>query len=127
VTDQPSNPRATIPIIRDTELRLAKMRRQLERVARGLHLAHDEARVCADVCRRAGSRELAHVLDRAVCGRIFSELELLIDVLQKLGGTIDLSEFDAPQGDLSHGGSEQQSPDRSRSHFADPLSSVAGA
>jgi hypothetical protein len=40
--EQLSPATASIPVVGDTELRLANMRRQLEDVFRGLDLVHDE-------------------------------------------------------------------------------------
>ena len=47
--DQPKPQTTTIPIIKDNELRLAKMRRQLEDMFRSLYLTHDEIGVATFV------------------------------------------------------------------------------
>jgi hypothetical protein len=46
--DQPAPETTTIPIIKDNELRLAKMRRQLEGMFCALDLAHDEIAIASE-------------------------------------------------------------------------------
>jgi hypothetical protein len=103
VTDSQASSQTTIPIIRDNELRLAKIRRQLEDTYRGLDLAHDEVRVCAEAARSHGQPELAHVLELAVSNRIYDQLKSLTRVIEKLGGSTDLSENEECQTQLSDG------------------------
>ena len=82
----------TIPLIRDSELRLARMRRQLEDVARCLNLAHDEISVASDAARSVGQPEIANVLSLCVGNRLFSQLKSLTNIIERLGGRTDLSE-----------------------------------
>ncbi len=49
--DQPAPETTTIPIIKDNELRLARMRRQLEGMFRTLDLVHDEIAVASEAAR----------------------------------------------------------------------------
>jgi hypothetical protein len=90
--DQPAPERATIPIIKDNELRLAKMRRQLEGMFRALDLVHDEISVAAEAARSECQPEIASVLSLSVCNRLFGQLKLLTNVIERLGGRTDLSE-----------------------------------
>jgi hypothetical protein len=83
---------ATIPIVKDNELRLAKMRRQLEDMFRSLYLVHDETTVAAEAARSKGLPEVANVLSLCVCNRLFSQLKSLTNVIERLGGKTDLSE-----------------------------------
>lgn len=93
MTDDQLTPHTTtIPIIKDNEQRLAKMRRQLEAMFRSLDIAHDEVSVSAQAARSAGLPEVANVLHLSVCNRIFSQLKLLTNVIERLGGTTSLSE-----------------------------------
>ena len=90
--DQPAPETTTIPIIKDNELRLARMRRQLERMFRTLDLVHDEISVTAQAARSEGRPEIARVLSLSVCNRLFGQLKLLTYIIEKLGGKTDLSE-----------------------------------
>ena len=83
---------ATIPIVNDNELRLAKMRRQLEDMFRSLYLVHDETTVAAEAARSKGLPEVATVLSHCVCNRLYSQLKSLTNVIERLGGKTDLSE-----------------------------------
>lgn len=82
----------TIPLIKDNELRLAKMRRQLEGMFNHLRIAHDEISVSADAARSEGLAHVANVLDMAVGNRLWGQLKALKDVIERLGGTAELSE-----------------------------------
>ena len=88
------NPTITppIPIIKDNEQRLAKMRRQLEDMFRSLNLAHDEIGVASEAARCEGQPEIANVLSLGVCNRLFSQLKSLTNVIERLGGRTELSE-----------------------------------
>ncbi len=93
MTEDPSTSSATpIPMIRDNELRLAKMRRQLEDMFRNLHLVHDEIGVASEAARSEGLPEIANVLNLCVCNRLFGQLKSLTNIIERLGGTTDLSE-----------------------------------
>jgi hypothetical protein len=90
--DQPVAQTATIPIIKDNELRLAKMRRQLEGMFRSLDLVHDEIAVASEAARSEGQPEIANVLSLGVCNRLFGQLRLLTNIIERLGGRTGLSE-----------------------------------
>lgn len=92
INPQPTQLNATIPIIKDNELRLARMRRQLEEMFRALDLAHDEVTVASEAARSAGQPELANVLGLCICNRLFGQLKLLTSIIERLGGKTDLSE-----------------------------------
>ncbi len=84
-----------IPIVKDNEVRLAKMRRQLEDMFRSLDLAHDEIGVASEAARSVGQPEIAHVLSLCVGNRLFGQLKLLTSIIERLGGKTDLSEEEA--------------------------------
>jgi hypothetical protein len=90
--DQPIPQNTAIPIIKDNELRLAKMRRQLEDMFRSVYLAHDEIAVASEAARSVGQPEIADVLSLCICNRLFSQLKSLTNVIERLGGRTDLSE-----------------------------------
>lgn len=83
---------STIPLIRDAELRLAKMRRQLEEVFVALDLARDEVLVSADAACSEGQFKLENVLRMSVANKLFGQLKLLTHVIERLGGKTPLSE-----------------------------------
>ncbi len=90
--DQPAPETTTISIIKDNELRLARMRRQLEGMFRTLNLVHDEIGVVSAAARSEGQPEIANVLSLCVCNRLFGQLKLLTNVIERLGGKTELSE-----------------------------------
>jgi hypothetical protein len=106
--DQPTPQTTTIPIIKDNELRLAKMRRQLEDMFRSLDLIHDEISVASKAARSEGQPEIAHVLSLCVCNRLFSQLKLLTNIIEKLGGRTDLSEEQESAQDITQAGETRQ-------------------
>lgn len=73
------------------------MRRQLEDILRRLYLVHDEIGVTSEAARSEGQPEIANVLSLCVCNRLFSQLKLLTDVIERLGGRTDLSEEETAQ------------------------------
>ena len=85
---------SSIPIIVDSERRLAKMRRQLEDMFRSLDLVHNEISVSSEAARSEGQPEIANVLSLSVCNRLFGQLKLLTSIIERLGGKTDLSEDD---------------------------------
>jgi hypothetical protein len=95
VTTDDSVPQGTtIPLVKDNELRLAKMRRQLEGMFHHLNVIHDEISVTADAARSEGMPAIANVLSLSVCNKLFGQLRLLTNIIERLGGTTELSEDD---------------------------------
>jgi hypothetical protein len=90
----------TIPIIKDSELRLAKMRRRLEDLFFSLDLVQDEVTVAAEAARSHGIPDVANVLSLAVCNRLSGQLRLLTHVIEQLGGTTELSEENESKEEL---------------------------
>lgn len=86
-----------IPLIRDNEQRLAKIRRQLEDMFRSLNLVHDEIGVASEAARSEGQPEIANVLSLGVCNRLFSQLKSLTNVIERLGGRTELTEVPEEQ------------------------------
>ena len=84
----------TIPLAKDNELRLAKMRRQLEGMFHHLNVIHDEISVTADAARSEGMPAIANVLSLSVCNKLFGLLRSLTNIIERLGGTTELSADD---------------------------------
>jgi hypothetical protein len=100
--DQLTPPTTTIPIIKDSELRLAKMRRQLEGMFNHLNVVHDEISVTAEAARSEGMPAIANVLSLSVCNKLFGQLKLLTNIIERLGGTTELSEDDETRQEAAH-------------------------
>lgn len=98
MTPDNTQPQATtIPLARDNELRLAKIRRELETIYLHVHLARNEVTVAADAAKSVNQPQLENVLREAVAHRLFRQLEALTSVIERLGGRTELSEEQAPQ------------------------------
>jgi hypothetical protein len=110
--DQITPQTTTIPIIKDNELRLAKMRRQLEGMFNHLNVIRDEISVTAGAARSEGMPAIANVLSLAVCNKLFGQLRLLTNIIERLGGTTDLSENDdeTPQGTAQESAGHETKP-----------------
>lgn len=104
MTEDHPTPQTTIPLIKDNELRLAKMRRQLEGMFRSLDLVHDEIAVTSEAARSQGQPEIADVLSLCVCNRLFGQLRLLTGIIERLGGRTDLSEEESVQESVAEAG-----------------------
>ena len=78
--------------MRDSEPRLAKMRRQLEEMFRKLDLLHDEITVAADAARSNRRPELDNMLRLSVAAKPYGQLEMLTKIIERLGGKTGLSE-----------------------------------
>jgi hypothetical protein len=102
--DQPVPETTTIPIIKDNELRLARMRRQLEGMFRTLDLVHDEIAVASEAARSEGQPEIANVLSLSVCNRLFGQLKLLTNIIERLGGRTHLSEEQESTQEITQAG-----------------------
>ncbi len=97
----------TIPFVRDSELRLTKMRRQLEEMFRRLDLIHDEISVAADAARFNEAPELDNMLRRSVAAKLFGQLEQLTKIIERLGGKTDLSERESAQEGAAQAGEKR--------------------
>lgn len=84
----------SIPLLRSNEEQLAKIRRQPEGMFRELRLVQDVIMVCGDVRESSGSdldSEVEHVLRRCGSDRLFSVLKLLTEIVERFGGTTEMS------------------------------------
>jgi hypothetical protein len=91
----------TVPMIKDNELRLIKMRRRLEDLFRSLDLVQDEVTVAAEAARSHGIPDIANVLSLAICNRLSNQLRVLTHIIEQLGGITELSDEDAEVGNQS--------------------------
>ena len=105
MTDAQTTPPITpIPIIKDNEQRLAKMRRQLEGMFSALDLVHNEIAVASEAARSEGQPEIANVLSLCVGNRLFGQLRLLTNIVERLGGRTDLSEDEESRQEVAQTG-----------------------
>jgi len=91
--DQPD--RLSIPFLKSDEEQIAKIRRQLEGMFRELRLVQDVIRVCGGVAGTVGfdlDDEVEHVLHRCGSDRLHSILKTLTQIVERFGGTTELSE-----------------------------------
>ena len=102
--DRPTSKATAIPIIKDNEQRLARMRRQLEGMFRTLDLVHDEIAVASEAARSEGQPEIAHVLSLSVCNRLFGQLKLLTGIIERLSGRTGLSEEQESMQEITQAG-----------------------
>lgn len=102
-TDDSTPQVATVPLAQDNELRLAKMRGQLEHMFHHLSVVHDEISVTADAARSEGMPAIANVLSLSVCNKLFGQLRLLTNIIERLGSTTELSEDNATRQETTRG------------------------
>jgi hypothetical protein len=84
-----------IPIIEDNERRLAKMRSRLEAIFHELHTIQSVIEVCAEAITSQGTDldpEVV-VLTRSGAEKLRSQLQLLTDVIEQLGGRTEYTEL----------------------------------
>jgi hypothetical protein len=85
----------SIPLLRSNEEQLAKIRRQLEGMFRDLRLVQDIIVICCGVRESVCSDlddEVEHVLRRCGSDRLFSVLRTLTEIVERFGGTTEMSE-----------------------------------
>lgn len=84
-----------IPFLKSDEEQLAKIRRQLEGIFGELRLIQDVIMVCGGLRTSINSDlddEVGHVLRRCGSDRMYSVLKTLTQIVERFGGTTQLSE-----------------------------------
>lgn len=92
IESQPAQP---IPFLKGDEEKLAKIRRQLEGMFQELRLIEDVIMLCCAVCQcdKSGfESEIEHVLRRCGSNRVHGILKTLTQIVERFGGTTDMSE-----------------------------------
>jgi hypothetical protein len=85
----------SIPLLKSNEEQLAKIRRQLEGMFRELRLVQDVIMICCGVRESVSSDlddEVEHVLRRCGSDRVFGVLKTLTEIVERFGGTTEMSE-----------------------------------
>lgn len=90
--EEPQEQTTTVPLAVDTELRLAKMRKQLVGIYDQVDIVHKEVDVCAEAANSLGYHQLEKVLRASIASRLFGQLKALTGVIERLGGATNLSE-----------------------------------
>jgi hypothetical protein len=85
----------SIPLLKSNEEQLAKIRRQLEGLFKELRLVQEVIMVCGRVRESISSDlddEVEHVLRRCGSDRVFGVLKTLTEIVERFGGTTEMSE-----------------------------------
>ena len=94
--EQPSHQSA--PLLKGSEEQVVKLRKRLEDVFRNVSLAHDVVAICIELSEGNTGEfnpEMAHVLRRCVADKLHFQLEVLTNVIERLGGSTAFSNADA--------------------------------
>jgi len=84
-----------IPFLRANEEQIARVRRQLQGMFRELRLVQDVLKVCGGACDSVSSDldgEVEHVLRRCGSDRLCNVMATLTEIVERFGGTTDMSE-----------------------------------
>ena len=102
---------AAIPLLRSNEEQLSRMRRRLEEVFRNLDLIHDLMTVCAhSVTGETGcGSEAARCLELIGGNRLYGQMKILTNIIERLGGTTDFTERESKAGHSDGGGDSKRS------------------
>ena len=88
----------SVPLLRGSEEQVAKLRKRLEEVFGNVSLAHDVVAICIELSEGNSADfnpEMAHVLRRCVADKLHFQLEVLTNVIERLGGTTAFSNAEA--------------------------------
>src|SRR6185437_451051 len=96
-TDEAATPpqEPILPIFKDDQAHLVKLRRRLEEVFRQIYLAHDVTLLVGEVCanrNKENSPEIERVLRECGTNRLFSAMKNLTFVIEKLGASTEITE-----------------------------------
>jgi hypothetical protein len=89
-----NQPAPAIPLLRSNEEQLAKMCRRLEELFRNLNLIHDLMTVCAHAVAGEGDccSEASRCLELIGGNRLYGQLRVLTNIIERLGGTTEFTE-----------------------------------
>lgn len=87
-----------IPLLKCNEEQLSRMCRRLEEMFRNLYLIHDLMTVCAHaVTGETGcGSEAARCLELIGGNRLYGQMKILTNIIERLGGTTDFTEQEPP-------------------------------
>ena len=84
----------SIPLLKGSEEQVAKLRKRLEEVFRNVSLAHDVVVVCIELSQGTSAdfnAEVAHVLRRCAADKLYFQMGVLTNVIERLGGKTENS------------------------------------
>jgi len=98
---------AAIPLLKSNEEQLSKLCRRLEEMFRNLYLIHDLMTVCAHaVTGETGcGSEAARCLELIGGNRLYGQMKILTNIIERLGGTTDFTERESMTPAAEAGGS----------------------
>ena len=88
------NTAQSVPFLRSSEEQAIKHRKRLEEMFGTIELVHDVIVLSIEVCESNSgdlNSEMSHVLRCCGANRLFSQLRVLTDMIEKFGGTTKLS------------------------------------
>ena len=84
----------SVPLLKGSEEQVAKLRKRLEEVFRNVSLAHDVVVVCIELSQGTSADfnpEVAHVLRRCAADKLYFQMGVLTNVIERLGGKTENS------------------------------------
>jgi hypothetical protein len=89
-----NQPAQAIPLLKSNEEQLAKVRRRLEDVFQNLNLIHDLMTVCAHAVASGDDcgSEASRCLELIGGNRLYGQLRVLTNIIERLGGTTEFTE-----------------------------------
>jgi hypothetical protein len=88
------NTAPSVPLLRGSEEQAIKHRKRLEEMFGSIELVHDVIVLSIEVCEAGGgdfNPETSHVLRRCGANKLFAQMRVLNDMIEKFGGTTKLS------------------------------------
>ena len=95
---------ASIPLLKNSEQQLVGLRGRLEEIFRSLSLVRDIAVVCGRACDAVSSdtdAEVSHVLRRCGTDELHTQMKVLTEIIELLGGRTEFCEEQDPPGKAS--------------------------
>ena len=88
------NTAQSVPFLRGSEEQAIKHRKRLEEMFGSIELVHDVIVLSIEVCEAGGgdfNSEMSHVLRRCGANKLFAQMRVLTDMIERFGGTTKLS------------------------------------
>ena len=98
------NTAQSVPFLRGSEELAIKHRKRLEEMFGSIELVHDVIVLSIEVCESNSgdfNPEMSHVLRRCGANRLFAQMRVLTDMIERFGGTTKLSQGTQAAGGVS--------------------------
>jgi hypothetical protein len=89
------NESTPIPLLKENEQKLVRLRSRLEDMFRELYLIHDVMVVCGATCDAESADldpEVSHVLRRCGADKLYGQMKALTNIIEFLGGRTEFTE-----------------------------------